>query len=316
MVLVEREEVMSEVFKWLGDPPPPTGKPIQDTTWPTQVSCPPGFKLDPTGKLCVPVPDTNLVMDFFNAAAAAAAPIVSPAPTQTVTFGEQTKPPQEQTAPQETKPPKSPQEQTPEQLSPPPAPPVTDETPKKSYWPWAIGAVLIGGVVWLAGSSAKEIGGALKLNPRRPKKYSHLAIVWSPANQQYFVLWPGKGKIEDQQVLRMLPSLDEAEAYADSVSNQGATISGLTKPGVSALLQGKRVGEWRRGKRGKLRANPGMTKAEAKREFEAEVLPYVVKQYGPGDKGAVAEAWNDWTDALHKDGRITRKQYDTWTHPY
>ena len=28
------------------------------------------------------------------------------------------------------------------------------------------------------------------------------------------------------------------------------------------------------------------------------------------------EAWNNWTDSLHKDGQITAAQYNSWSHPY
>jgi hypothetical protein len=67
-----------------------------------------------------------------------------------------------------------------------------------------------------------------------------------------------------------------------------------------------------------LQLNPrrGMTKAEAQHEFKVYVLPAVVERYGPGDKVAVREAWNDWTDALCKERRITLKQYESWDNPY
>jgi hypothetical protein len=58
-----------------------------------------------------------------------------------------------------------------------------------------------------------------------------------------------------------------------------------------------------------------MTKSEAIEEFKADVLPVVVAKYGTGDKPALAEAWNNWTDALCKEGRITLWQYENWTHP-
>jgi peptidoglycan hydrolase-like protein with peptidoglycan-binding domain len=59
-----------------------------------------------------------------------------------------------------------------------------------------------------------------------------------------------------------------------------------------------------------------MTKAEAVQEFKEEVLPYVVAQYGKDDRPAIREAWNDWTDMLQKDGRISMKQYETWVGPF
>lgn len=61
-----------------------------------------------------------------------------------------------------------------------------------------------------------------------------------------------------------------------------------------------------------------MTKAEAVQEFETHVLPYVQRQYesdGVPDWPARREGWNNWTDNLCKDGRITDYQYRTWVHP-
>ncbi len=34
------------------------------------------------------------------------------------------------------------------------------------------------------------------------------------------------------------------------------------------------------------------------------------------DYVAKREAWNNWTDALCKDGQITSWQYDNWTQPF
>jgi ABC-type amino acid transport substrate-binding protein len=55
-----------------------------------------------------------------------------------------------------------------------------------------------------------------------------------------------------------------------------------------------------------------MNKSEAVAQFKSEILPAMKK----GDKPAVREAWNNWTDALHKDRQITDKQYRTWTNPW
>lgn len=59
-----------------------------------------------------------------------------------------------------------------------------------------------------------------------------------------------------------------------------------------------------------------MTKKEALAEFRTEIAPAVRKQYGPNDKPAICEAWNNYTDALCKEKRITLKQYETWTNPF
>lgn len=53
------------------------------------------------------------------------------------------------------------------------------------------------------------------------------------------------------------------------------------------------------------------TKAQAIREFREEILPLLPK----GDKPAMREAWNNWTDALCKDGVISSHQYETWVGP-
>ncbi|NIR58240.1 MAG: hypothetical protein GWO02_01305 [Gammaproteobacteria bacterium] len=61
-----------------------------------------------------------------------------------------------------------------------------------------------------------------------------------------------------------------------------------------------------------------MTKAEAEREYRETILPAVRARYesdGRIDAPARAEAWNAFTDALRREGRITPRQYSTWTHP-
>lgn len=61
-----------------------------------------------------------------------------------------------------------------------------------------------------------------------------------------------------------------------------------------------------------------MTKREAVALFKADILPSVKAQYerdGRIDRPARAEAWNNWTDMLCKERRITLHQYETWTHP-
>ena len=53
--------------------------------------------------------------------------------------------------------------------------------------------------------------------------------------------------------------------------------------------------------------------------FKAEVLPSVREQYeqdGEIDRIARREEWNNWLDALCKDGQITQQAYDTWDCPW
>lgn len=66
-----------------------------------------------------------------------------------------------------------------------------------------------------------------------------------------------------------------------------------------------------------------MTKREAFAEFTEMCPPEMFRAGRRGTRGRVyldtvmrAEAWNNFTDALCKEGRITMKQYETWTHPW
>lgn len=55
-----------------------------------------------------------------------------------------------------------------------------------------------------------------------------------------------------------------------------------------------------------------MKKKQAADNFENFILPRLPAL----DKPALREAWNNYTDALCKDGDITQFQYDTWTNPF
>lgn len=52
-----------------------------------------------------------------------------------------------------------------------------------------------------------------------------------------------------------------------------------------------------------------MTLKEARRIFRDEIAVNIPKH----DRPMLDEAFNNWTDSLHKDGVITDKQYNTWT---
>jgi len=55
-----------------------------------------------------------------------------------------------------------------------------------------------------------------------------------------------------------------------------------------------------------------MTKKEVIALFQEEVRPSIPR----GDTPALLEAWNNYTDSLAKDKRITMKQYEQWTNPF
>lgn len=57
-----------------------------------------------------------------------------------------------------------------------------------------------------------------------------------------------------------------------------------------------------------------MSKAEFERMFKEEVLPQVVRKYGPNDKPARREAWNDLVDAEVRAGMLPEKALD-WSQP-
>lgn len=69
-------------------------------------------------------------------------------------------------------------------------------------------------------------------------------------------------------------------------------------------------------RKGRFAANARyLTKAQVVRQWREVELPGVIELYGPGDKPAIRESWNNFTDMLCKEGRISMRQYETWTHP-
>ena len=58
-----------------------------------------------------------------------------------------------------------------------------------------------------------------------------------------------------------------------------------------------------------------MTRDQAIKIFNKNALPLIHETYGIHDVPAVREAWNNFTDALHKDGLITDRQVNTWVSP-
>lgn len=59
-----------------------------------------------------------------------------------------------------------------------------------------------------------------------------------------------------------------------------------------------------------------MTKKEAVTYFKDHYLPGILLVSHPNlDLPALREAWNNFTDSLCKDGAISSRQYETWTHP-
>lgn len=62
-----------------------------------------------------------------------------------------------------------------------------------------------------------------------------------------------------------------------------------------------------------------MTKAAAVAIFKDHHMPYIREAYesdGIPDWPARREGWNNFTDALCKEGSITSRQYESWTHPH
>jgi len=59
-----------------------------------------------------------------------------------------------------------------------------------------------------------------------------------------------------------------------------------------------------------------LNKKEAYKMFMEYDYPAIVEQYGRDDRIAIREGWNNFTDFLCKDGRITEHQDYTWSNPF
>lgn len=52
-----------------------------------------------------------------------------------------------------------------------------------------------------------------------------------------------------------------------------------------------------------------LTIAKAFAQWNDDIKPLVIEQYGEGDSIALSESWNDYTDSLCKDNELTNLQY-------
>ena len=59
-----------------------------------------------------------------------------------------------------------------------------------------------------------------------------------------------------------------------------------------------------------------MTKAEALKQFREIYKQFPLTIGRRSDAIAKREDWNNYTDQLCKDGRITLKQYENWGQPF
>ena len=59
-----------------------------------------------------------------------------------------------------------------------------------------------------------------------------------------------------------------------------------------------------------------MTKKEALAEFKRLHPKTLFIRNGWVDKPMRDQAWNDFTDGLHKEGRINNRQFQNWVHPW
>ena len=48
--------------------------------------------------------------------------------------------------------------------------------------------------------------------------------------------------------------------------------------------------------------------------FDEEIAPLVIEQYGEDDEPAMNEAFNDWSDALCRDGVLHELQYEDYCY--
>jgi len=49
-------------------------------------------------------------------------------------------------------------------------------------------------------------------------------------------------------------------------------------------------------------------------QFDEQIAPMVVEQYGEDDEPAMFESFNDWADMLCKDGEIHSEQYNQYCY--
>ena len=65
--------------------------------------------------------------------------------------------------------------------------------------------------------------------------------------------------------------------------------------------------------------NKHLTKEQVISMFKEDFLPVIKERYesdGIIDHPARREAWNNFTDALCKNGEISERQYMNWDNPY
>lgn len=56
------------------------------------------------------------------------------------------------------------------------------------------------------------------------------------------------------------------------------------------------------------------SEGELSERFDEEVAPLVIAEYGADDEPAMAEAFNNWSDSLCKDGEIHPEQYNQYCY--
>jgi hypothetical protein len=89
----------------------------------------------------------------------------------------------------------------------------------------------------------------------------------------------------------------------------------VSGPKTVKMAPNRRRGRRRKGRR-HMRHNAHITKEEAVKEFRKYYIPAVVKRYGLNDKPAMRQAWNDYTDYLHRQGHISDRAVNNWTSPF
>lgn len=59
---------------------------------------------------------------------------------------------------------------------------------------------------------------------------------------------------------------------------------------------------------------PYQDEESVSQDFDENVLPLVIEQYGEDDTIAISQAFNDWTDSLCKDDLLHSSQYNSYTY--
>jgi hypothetical protein len=127
------------------------------------------------------------------------------------------------------------------------------------------------------------------------------------------------GKTPSKGMMRLASQLESGLGLGAAPSFPAGTARPASKKKRSSKKRTKTVVKKKTAKkrRAPARRSSGCTKADAEKVFKATVMPTILESEtsGRADRPMRREAWNNFTDGLHRDGVITDHQVNTWGHP-